>query len=174
MSLENDYVNFSRYLEFCTNNYGAYSIEAGRLLMAATQECDVLLKQLSSSGSSNEGGYRNEIPSLFSGFTSHRVAIPRFNLKFQPFQSWDGPSPQTPDWWTANNKFKHQRHELFEQASLKNALNAISALLLCNIYFYHNEEQLNEIQPTSQLLVAEGLMASLEPTQTGLAPNYRV
>ncbi|WP_139044318.1 hypothetical protein [Marinobacterium stanieri] len=174
LSLENDYINFSRFLEFCSDNYDAYSIETGRLLMAATQECDVLLKQLSSNGSSNESGYRSEIPSLFSNFTSNKVVIPRFNLEFQPFESWGKATPITPEWWTANNKFKHQRHERFNLASLKNALNAVSALLLCNIYFYHKNSQLNEIQPTSQLFIAEGLMASLEPTQTGLAPNYRV
>lgn len=174
LSLEADYINFSRYIEFCSNNYNAYSIEAGRLLMAATQECDVLLKQLCTNGSTNENGYRNEIPSLLPNLSSHRVLIPRFNLEFQPFNSWGSSAKSTPEWWTANNKFKHQRHQLFDQASLKNALNAISALLLCNIYFYQKEAQLNEIQPTTQLFVAEDLMASLEPTQTGLAPNYKV
>jgi hypothetical protein len=174
LSLESDFVNFSRYIEFCSENYEAYSIEAGRLIMAATQECDVLLKQLCVNGASSEGDYRIEIPSLYQNFTSHRVSIPSFNISFTPFQSWANSPSETPKWWTANNKFKHQRHEKFELASLENALNAISALLLCNIYFYHKENQLHEIQPTPQLLVADGLLKSLELTANGVAPNYKI
>lgn len=174
LSLESDFVNFSRYLEFCPSNFAAHSIEAGRLLMAATQECDVLLKQICDTGVENEEGYRRDIPVQFPQLASHRVVIPRFNLSFQPFSSWASTPAQTPDWWTANNKFKHQRHDLFERASLKNSLNAISALLLCNIYLYHKEQRLTEIQPTPQLLVAEGLMRSVEPTEVGLAPNFKI
>ncbi len=174
LALESDYVNFSRYLEFCSDNYDAYSIEAGRLLMAASQECDVLLKQICGGGIEKEDGYRKEVPTLFPDFSQHKVTIPRFNLSFQPFLSWTSMPAQTPHWWTANNKFKHERHDLFERASLKNSLNAISALLLCNVYLYHKENRLSEIQPTPQLLVAEGLMRSVEPTETGMAPNYKI
>ena len=174
LSLESDFVNFSRYLEFCSNNFAAHSIEAGRLLMAASQECDVLLKQICAAGVEKEDGYRQYIPSQFPQFALHRVEIPRFNLGFQPFASWVSTPAQTPGWWTANNKFKHQRHDLFERASLENALNAISALLLCNIYLYHKEQRLMESQPIPQLLVAEGLMHSVEPTEVGLAPNFKI
>jgi hypothetical protein len=174
LSLENDYVVLSKYLEFCPGNFNAYSIETGRLLMTATQECDVLFKQICTNGAEKENGYRQEIPSAFPDFPSHRVIIPRFNLSFQPFQSWANASAQTPIWWTANNKFKHKRHESYELASLENSLNAISALLLCNIYFYHKEGRLKEIQPIPQLLIAEDILCTLEPTKVGMAPNFRM
>lgn len=174
LSVENDFANLSRYIEFSQGNFNAYSIETGRLLMAATQECDVLLKQICTNGVEKEDGYRKEIPNLFPQFSSHIVSVPRFNLNFQPFGSWASASAKTPEWWTANNKFKHQRHDFFGRATLESALNAISALLLCNIYFYHKVQQLKEIQPVPQLLVAEGLMSSVEPTEVGLVPNYRI
>lgn len=174
LSLESDFVNFSRYLEFSSNNFTAHSIEAGRLLMAATQECDVLLKQICTTDVGTEMGYRQNISGQFPQFASHQVVIPRFNLSFQPFDSWKLTPAETPKWWTANNKFKHQRHDFFEHASLENALNAISALLLCNIYLYHKEQRLKEIQPNPQLLIAEGLMRSMEPTEVGFAPNFEI
>jgi hypothetical protein len=100
------------------------------------------------------------------------IEIPRFNLQFTPFSGW--PAGQTPDWWTANNKVKHERHNLFNRASLENTLNAVSALLLCNIYFHHKEGKLAEVQPVPLLFDATGLMAFVEFTTVGVAPWYQL
>jgi hypothetical protein len=44
--LEEDVIALSRYVEFAQPNLDSYSIEMARLLMGATQELDVILKQL--------------------------------------------------------------------------------------------------------------------------------
>lgn len=172
LALESDVVNLSKYIEFCPRNYSTYSIELARLLMAATQECDVLLKQICSDGSGNEQAYRVSMTQNYLNFSSHSIEIPRFNLQFCPFSDWN--AGNTPVWWTANNKVKHERHNRFEQASLVNTLNAVSALLLCNIYFHHKEGRLSEIQPIPQLFSATELMAFVEFTTVGIAPWYKL
>lgn len=172
LALEGDVINLSRYIEFCQDNYKTYSVELARVLMAATQECDVLLKQICADGSEKEHEYRSVIPKIYSNISSQTIDIPRFNLQFSPFLNWG--NSQTPNWWTANNKVKHERHNRFELASLENTLNAVSALLLCNIYFHHKEGRLEEVQPVPQLFDATGLMAFVDFTTTGVAPHYQL
>ncbi|MEL1243278.1 hypothetical protein AAEO56_03295 [Flavobacterium sp. DGU11] len=55
-------------------------------------------------------------------------------MENKPWDRWQ--INDVPFWWTANNKIKHQRANHFEKANLKNAFNAIGALLLTVTYFY--------------------------------------
>ena len=136
LSIEKDVLELSRFIEFSGSNLNTYSTEIARILMSATQECDVLLKQVCLNSHSNEQGYRADIPQQHPLFCDQKVLLPRYDLSFTPFTEWK--QGKTPSWWTANNKVKHERHNKFEMASLENMLNSVSALLLSNIYYYHN------------------------------------
>ena len=46
LALEADIEKLSRYIEFTTDNFGAYSIEMAHILLAASSEVDVVAKQL--------------------------------------------------------------------------------------------------------------------------------
>lgn len=175
LSIEKSVQEISRFIEFNTTNFDTYSIEISRILMSATQENDVLLKQICShfgNNSNKEGGYRSFIPSKYSKLCDIEVEIPRYDLKFKPFLDWK--SGTTPKWWTANNKVKHERHTHFNQSNLENMLQAFCALYLTNIYYYLDVLKTQEIYPGSNLLAIDGLIESMSPTIFGMMPNYKL
>jgi len=172
LAIEQDIVTLSRYVELCSSNYQTYSTELGGILMAATQENDVLLKQIAGGTCDNEQAYRGAIPITYANFAAHEVEISRFNLKFTPFAAWA--QNTTPTWWTANNKVKHQRHTHFQQATVENTLNAVAGLLIANIYFHSINNKLLELQPIPQLFSPVGMLDFVEFTTTGVAPCYKI
>ena len=138
LALEADLGTLARWIEPTEANFNTYSIELARLLMAASAECDVILKSLCKritpeTRASTLTGYHPIITGEFRAFTNSRVWIPRFGLELHPWSSWA--EHQAPFWWTANNKVKHQRHDQFQQANLKNTFNAIAALyaVVCHL-----------------------------------------
>lgn len=72
----------------------------------------------------------NEYPD----FATEEVVIPRYNMNFKPWETWS--VGENPNWWRSYNKVKHYRNEHFEEANLKNTLNAVGGLLLTVIYYY--------------------------------------
>src|SRR5687768_4683792 len=111
LTVEEDLHRVARHIEFAPANFNTYSVELARVLMTATQDLDVILKQLCAlkgNGSDNEGGYRGFLPGAYPRLVTMEVTIFRGELKFTPFSSWA--QGTTPAWWTANNKVKHERH----------------------------------------------------------------
>ncbi|MBI4752158.1 MAG: hypothetical protein HY774_27030 [Acidobacteria bacterium] len=175
LSIEQDAIGLSRYIEFCKQNYKTYSIEIARILMASTQEIDVLMKQLCQQtglSASNEGDYRRHIATQFPKLPNIEINLPRYELSFTPFEEWA--NNKTPVWWTANNKVKHQRHTHYEYASLENLLNSLCGLMVSNLYFYRDDLENEGIYPGAKLLVPKDLISGVSPTIFGLEPNYRL
>lgn len=146
LAIQQDFEQISRYIEFTKSNNKTFSIELARVIMSSSQEVDVMMKGicklLGKSNANNIDDYRVCIKSNLKSLVNEEVSIPRFGLKSKPWKNWQG--DENPLWWKANNKIKHQRTEHFQQANLKNAINAIGALLIVNIYFYKldNERQI--------------------------------
>ena len=84
----------------------------------------------------NINEYRNIIKEHLPVFTHEEVFIPRFNLTLHPWSKWQRIDKRNPLWWHSYNNVKHQRHEHFTDANLKNTLNAIAGLLVAVFYFY--------------------------------------
>ena len=99
------------------------------------------------------------------------VYIPRYDLEMIPFEDWKNNT--TPDWWTANNKIKHSRHEDFFQANLENALKSIAALFLSNLYYYIKIEDIQPF-PNPKLLDPGDLVWSVTPSSQGNSNNYKL
>src|SRR6266705_161362 len=119
LAIEDDISRIGRYIELTQANFTAYSIETARLLMAATQEIDVLLKQLCTvkgDSAKEEKGYRVSVPQVYPRIPKAEVQVSPYGLNFTPFESWQ--MGLTPTWWTANNKVKHERHTNFSEASV--------------------------------------------------------
>lgn len=175
LSLEEDVLSIARYVELAQPNFTTYSLEIARLLMAATQELDIVLKQLCShysDGSTAEPGYRAFLSEKYPAWLSLSVEMPAYGLTLQPFAPWA--ATQTAQWWTANNKVKHHRHTHFSSASLENMLNAVSALFVANVYLHAELTLLDEFTVGARLCYAKGLVASVSPTAFGMVPNYKV
>lgn len=148
-ALDDDLHQLSRFVEPSQANFATYSIELARMLMIATQECDVLLKaicrNLGHDKANKEPHYRKIIPELLPSFSTTRIYIQPFNYTLVPFVSWQ--TDDTPRWWTANNKVKHHRQDHFERANVENVLHAIAGLLTVNLYFHRDERKRATIYP---------------------------
>lgn len=146
----------SRYVEFDEENYGCFSVEIARLLIAAAAEVDVICKQICkglnpASKARNINRYRDEIVPLCPQMPQFEVLAPLYGLKLKPWVNWNRPDG-VPDWWTAYNKTKHHRHTEYHRANLKNALNAVAGLYVACLYLYRDKATKGELVPTPRIL----------------------
>ena len=143
LALEQDMERTTRYIEFHKDNLKVYSIELAHLLFAAAAEVDVIAKTICetiapSAPHDNILHYQavltNEanIPNIFELPSAIQISVPRYGLMFAPFENWG--KGINPEWWQSYNRVKHERSEHFEKANLQNALNALGALLIMNLY----------------------------------------
>lgn len=140
LSFESDIVKVSRYIEFNEENYSTYSLELARLLLASSSEVDVVMKELCrflapTEKIENINDYKNIIKSKSPGLVNQKITCARYGLEFTPWKSWI--LDESPAWWVGHNKVKHHRSENFQEANLKNVLDSISGLYVCNVYFNH-------------------------------------
>ena len=139
LALERDLEAISRYVEFAPANYEVYSIELAHLLFAAASEVDVVTKLLCavldpSARNGNMDHYRAVVMSNLPIMVVSKVYIPRYGLELTPWDQWS--QNQNPLWWRSYNDVKHERNAHFARATLKNALNAMAALLLVAFEYY--------------------------------------
>ena len=127
-------------MEFAPQNYGAYSIEFARIIMAAASEFDALAKNLCKlidppQTPKNILQYYPIVTSKYPKFAQYEILIPRYKLAFKPWDKWT--SSNAPDWWSKGyNKIKHERDQHFCQANLYNAILATAGLFIGILYFY--------------------------------------
>jgi hypothetical protein len=171
IALERDLEVISRYVEFCPQNFEVYSIEFAHLLFAAASEVDVIAKLLCrrlkpTAKRKNINHYRAVLLAAFPYLTTTQLLVPRYGLTLTPWDAW---APRNnPLWWDAYNSVKHERDTHFDKATLKHALNALSALLILTNFHYSYElaparksrllpsDISQELQPESTLLLFEG------------------
>ena len=144
IALERDLDVVSRYVEFCTENENVYSIEFAHLLFAAASEVDVVAKLLCqrlqpAAPRSNIDDYRSVLLIELPDLSTTKVVVPRYGLSFTPWDNWASTPPSNPLWWGSYNKVKHERNTHFDKATLKNALNALGALLILTYHHYSYE-----------------------------------
>lgn len=173
LAIESDLEKTSRYVEFSAANNDTFSIEFARIIKAATQEiygimkkiCQLLAPDITSS---NVNHYRNIIKTSLPNFITEEVQILRFGMNSKPWINWKNDETTiNPDWWKANNDIKHNRTQHFEKANLKNAYNAVGALLITTLYYYklkfqtanknettpNMKEVTSALQPLSSLII---------------------
>ncbi len=151
LAIEKDLEDISRYIEFSNSNLGTYSIKLAHILLSASSEVDVTMKQLcllidSHQSITNINDYRRIIKTSLPEFIDEEIRIDRFGLSYKPWDHWNG--DENPNWWRSYNNVKHQRNSHFSDANLLNAINAVGALLLTVVYLYKytfSNESENEI-----------------------------
>ncbi len=153
LCIEDDLQRLSRWIEFSPDNEAVYSIELARLLMTASAEVDVVAKALCKaidheSKASNIHAYQSKLIKAVPMLPDAKVLMPRYGMTFNPWASWNK-KENPPDWWTGNNKVKHHRAEHFNQANLKNVLNATAGLLILLLLFYSKDS--HYLSPTPKL-----------------------
>lgn len=163
LALERDMDLLSRYVEFCEANFSVYSVELAHLLFAAASEVDVVCKLVCEQVSpgtarANINDYKAVLLQAFPDIPDAEVSVPRYGLSFRPWSNWA--DDRNPDWWRSYNKVKHERDVHFNEATLKNALNALGALLLLTVHYY-----------SRKLAPAPGQALRLKDTTCELVPD---
>lgn len=157
LCIEEDLQRLSRWIEFSADNEAVYSIELARLLMTASAEVDVVAKALckaidKKSKAKNIEGYHSILTAAVPMLPDAKVLMPRYGMTFCPWSNWGIKNKYTsPDWWTGNNDVKHHRAERFNQANLKNVLNATAGLLLL-LLLYHSKDS-HYLSPAPRLFL---------------------
>ncbi|MGL6475799.1 hypothetical protein ACSZNN_13030 [Aeromonas hydrophila] len=167
LALERDIEAGSRYIEFCEPNFAVFSIELAYLLLAASSEVDVVAKLLCqlvapNSPRGNINDYKVALLPAIPDLPNTEVFIARYGLSFKQWSNWNG--DQNPFWWRSYNNVKHERDAFFHEATLKNALNALGALLIMTFHYYSRtlavlpdsalppKETMQQLEPQSSLL----------------------
>ncbi|MCE2937670.1 MAG: hypothetical protein LW845_16785 [Flammeovirgaceae bacterium] len=173
IALESDLEVTSRFVEPVTANFAAYSVAFAQLILGAGSEIDVISKLLCdgidpTSRAKNINDYRQIIHPKFPRYHALEVQVPRYSLTVTPWSEWGCGS--NPEWWQAYNGIKHERHNNYALANLKNAVNAVAGLFVAVLYLYHKELRGNQLQPWPKIL-------SLNPSwnsriRNDLRPGY--
>ncbi len=171
LAIENDLEDISRYIEFSNSNLKAYLIQLAHILLSASFEVDVTMKQLCQLIESNQSlttinDYRRVIKNRLPSFIDEEIRIDRFGLSYKPWDNWHG--EENPNWWRSNNNVKHHRNSHFADANLKNAINAVGALLVTVVYYYKfafSNESDNELsfKSTTRQLQPEASFMRMNP-----------
>ncbi len=170
LALEADMEKLSRYIEFTSDNYEVYSIELAHILLASSSEVDVVAKQLCSqlepeNNASNIKEYRKILRKVLPELEQAKVTLPRYGLELEPWSNWS--NNNTPNWWRSHNKVKHERHDYFTEANLKNTLNAMSGLFLIVLYYYRGYIENRRIEPPPSIFTPPAELANVSPTLGG-------
>lgn len=167
LALERDLDVVSRYVEFNELNFSVFSIELAHLLFAAASEVDVVAKLLCTRISpmaprNNINEYKAILLPAIPDLPTTEIHVPRYGLSFRPWVNWTG--PDNPFWWRSYNNVKHERDAHFDEATLRNALNALGALLVLTFHLYARvlakppEDVLSAKETTAQLLPESTLL----------------
>ena len=135
LSLEKEFCDSLRYVEYVESQKNVFSFEFARLLILICSELDVVFKVICNSidksiVADSIGKYFSCVNSKYD-ICSEIVKLDRFSDIVKPYDAWTENTP--PLWWTAQNKVKHERHEQFHQATVHNTIYSLSALFVANL-----------------------------------------
>ena len=171
LSLEKEFTETLRFVEFTPSQQSVYSFEFARLLILICSELDVLFKVIC--GSACPGTTADSIGKYFPCIAgkyqveAETVRVDRFSVRVRPFENWSEDTP--PDWWTAQNKVKHRRHEHFQEATLGNTLHALCGLFVGNLFALNEFSLIAQVHDVPLVLGRDD-----EPGHFLLERGYRV
>ncbi|CAN7570174.1 hypothetical protein [Pararhizobium sp. LjRoot238] len=129
------------YVELHEANANSFGDNFAKLLLAVGSEIDVIAKAICADVAPNERAsnilhYRDILKASFNGIHNASIDIMRTGDPLTPWDSWGQADARSPNWWRAYNDVKHDRVVNFDQATQRNALNALGGLLVLNMYYY--------------------------------------
>lgn len=172
LAIESDVEELSRFVEFAEHNFKTYSIEIAHVLFAASSEIDVVAKLLCSKvkpkkKAKNIADYRKLLCESYPIISKMKILIPRYGLNLTPWKNWK--SDKNPNWWTAYNNVKHERDKYYQDANLKNALNAMASLYVLLLFLYRKPRGNVVLEPSPALFrVDNGFFYGIEMNDSSL------
>lgn len=164
LELEEQLIQTKRFVDFDISNYKTFSIEYLKLLQATCSEIDVVAKIIaekldptfSKLDNKNIQKWGFVIQKHFKEIQSKKVSFLN-DFYITPWQNWMyeqytdkndhiryrlTSGAETPHWWTAYNKVKHERTSHYQKgktnycrANLENLISAMAALFVLEMLF---------------------------------------
>ena len=154
LSIERDFIRTIDFVELHPDNNKTFSNEYAKLLLLIGSEVDVVAKLLcnkvaSGQKAANIENYKAILTRRFVGIHSVEIKIPRYSTERRPWLMWDPSVGESPDWWGAYNRVKHQRDIHYAGASQNNTISALCGLFALLLYLHSEDDHL---QPYPELL----------------------
>lgn len=159
--IEKEFIDTQTFVSLNEKNYATFSDKYFSLLQLIGSEIDVILKEICNcyplpTGNSlkNIHQYCEVVTRNITNFSNEEIWVFGLEKKIKPWDNWSfTTTPVTtstgstynrysgivPFWWTNYNKTKHTRMSvvsgdpIYERANLKNVLNGLAALYLCDL-----------------------------------------
>ena len=178
LSLEQDFIKTSDYVEVCLRNFKSFSIRYLQLILSLGSEVDVVMKRFCvvinpkiKFKCSNLNEYRKVIVEKYPKFTNIKVPVIRYeNMQINPWREWKNET--NPDWWHAYNDLKHERNMFFNQANLKNSIFALAGLFSVLLYLYKATNSEEKLDPWSFIFDCEGSPGNLRIDSSLILPDF--
>lgn len=136
IELEKELIDIGHYISIEEDNFSAYSLVLQKYILEVDSELDNVMKEISGfSGEerSNIEKYYSNIVAAFPQIKNQSVTVNSFKLK--PFDGWKEDQPSASlAFWDEYNAIKHNRVANKKKASLKNAVYALAALFILEMY----------------------------------------
>ncbi|MBQ9484708.1 hypothetical protein IJU85_01215 [Candidatus Saccharibacteria bacterium] len=138
--LEDDCVILRRFVSFRAENMSTCSDEIIKQLLSVSAEFDGLCKEIT--GISKERPTIVDYSKWFftnqnnSNLKQTDIVLKNSDIILQPFLSWGATKDDIMPWWEAYNLVKHDRNKNYTFGTLKNLLDALSALYFLECYQY--------------------------------------
>lgn len=169
LSLERDFIELQDFIEITPANFNVYSLQLSKILQSSCAEIDSVLRLLCSQVDSScnfanahdRNGkiheYSKVILKRFPDFKKAEIFLPHLIESVQPWSGWS--QKKAPDWWRSYNLVKHYRHSNFSEATLKNVIHSMCALMLAILYLYRlvAQKPYANPSPTTQYFSCEYL-----------------
>lgn len=164
LDLEKQFLVTKQFVDFDVANYSAFSLEYLKLMQTVCSEIDVLAKVIAKYHASNFEKYKNVniqkwgfiIQQAYPCIENECIIFNQDN-EIKPWTNWRYEKytnvkqnvsykllvgKQTPKWWSAYNKIKHERTSIsingklnYSRANLGNLVQSFSALYILEVLF---------------------------------------
>ena len=119
-------------------NSRTYSLNFIKLLNVVCAEVDAICrsicKELLGKNADNMNDFSKGILKIWPDIVQQEVEF--YYKILRPFEGWDATDKMsTPKWWSAYTSCKHGRVENFQEANLKNVVNALAGLYILELYY---------------------------------------
>ncbi|MFI3325243.1 MAG: hypothetical protein R3Y35_03615 [Clostridia bacterium] len=190
LELEEQFIGTKRFVEFDCSNFETYSVEYLKLLQAICSEIDVVAKILDEefdiefkkikNKTIQKWGYHlhlefPNIETISVVFNADYQFCPWSNWKYEKYYDKNNAlryrliqGKETPFWWTAYNKVKHERTSHYKdgkpnyiRANQKNLTYALGALfILESLYLSNIKDKTGIVYKQSKLFSIEDMQES--------------
>lgn len=137
----------AQFVEPDAQNYSTYSLMYTKIILSACAEVEIICRMLCQIVDSNrdyttlknQAKMRNlseTIQMRFPNIYQARSELVQKQEYIYPFKVWKEDPKKNLQWWEDYNQIKHYRYQKYNSATLENALNSVSALIILNSYLY--------------------------------------